>query len=286
MVVFVGDPGVDDAVALGVLACHGVDLELVVATAGNVDVEPAATVAARLVAALALTGPVQAARQSALVRRPEREGRDLTVHGSDGLGGQVDRLPAAPVAGDLQPALLHHADVFACGPLTAVAEAMDAGAMPTRVTWMGGGLQRGNTTAHAEFNAWCDPAAVDRVLCSGVPVDVVPLDVTTQVHLGSNDLARWRGTSLVGTVLADAYDAMIGRGDPVPHDAVAAVAWLQPELFDWSAQPLRCDTSSTPTRGALVTGEAGSSDEVVRAATGVDASAVRDVIVRAIAALP
>jgi inosine-uridine nucleoside N-ribohydrolase len=283
MVVFVGDPGVDDAVAIGVLAEHGVDLELVVATAGNVDVEPAATVAARLAGALGLRCPVRAARGSRLVRRPHREGRDLKVHGDDGLGGQVDRLPSAPEAADLRHDGLAGAEVFACGPLTVVAEALDAGTVPTRITWMGGGLEGGNTTVAAEFNAWCDPEAVDQVLTSGVPVDVVPLDVTTRVHLGAVDLDRWRG-SLVGSVLADAYGAMIGRGEPVPHDAVAAVAWLQPELFEWSSRPLRCDTTGTATRGALLSGDP-SATSATRVAVDLDVAEVHRRIVDAIAAL-
>lgn len=281
MQVFVGDPGVDDAVALAVLAAQGVDLSLVVATAGNVDVGVAAEVASRVVQALETRWPVQVARRSRLVERPPREGREVKVHGDDGLGGQVHHLPAADDPPDLDAALLRGADLFACGPLTAVAEAIDAGHTPERICWMGGGLEAGNTTERAEFNAWCDPAAVDRVLTSGVPLAIVPLDITRQVQLDDRDLERWTG-SAVGLVLARAYEAMVSFGEAVPHDAVAAVAWLRPDLFEWREHRLRCPMATGEERGALRPGDGGPPSLV---ATTCDAVAIRELIVASVESL-
>ena len=283
MTVFVGDPGVDDAVALALLAAEDVDLDLVVATAGNVGVAAASTVASRLVQALGTGWEVQAARASRLLERPQRPGRDLKVHGEDGLGGQVDRLPPAPVPSELDGRALAGAEVFACGPLTAVAEAIEIGQHPARITWMGGGIEGGNTSAHAEFNAWCDPEAVDAVLASSIPLTIVPLDVTRRVRLDREHLARWRG-SPVGGILAADYEAMIGRGDAVPHDAVAAVAWLHPALFGWQEMALRCATTAGPTRGMLAaTTASGRVPSLV--ATECDVAAVTEWIVGAVATL-
>lgn len=283
MKVFIGDPGVDDAVALAVLAAASVDLDLVVATAGNVGVSAASTVASRLVQALGTGWEVQAARASRLLERPQRPGRDLKVHGDDGLGGEVHRLPPAPEPADLDDRALAGAEVFACGPLTAVAEAIEVGQRPARITWMGGGIEAGNTTAHAEFNAWCAPEAVDTVLVSRIPLTIVPLDVTRQVRLDREQLARWHG-STVGGILAAAYEEMIGRGDAVPHDAVAAVAWLHPGLFGWQEMTLRCETASGPSYGVLASTTA--PDRLPSlVATECDVIDVTERIVAAVAAL-
>lgn len=287
VVVFVADPGVDDALALGVLVAHDLAPSLVVATAGNVDVDVAAAVASRLVVALGLRCPVQAGRQLSLTRRPHPPGQDHAVHGDDGFGGRLDDLPLASEPDDFDPTALHGVDVFASGPLTAVAAALDAGAEPERVLWMGGGICGGNITAAAEYNAWCDPAAADRVLTSGVPIQVVPLEVTTQVRLDHDDMARWSTASASGALLSGACTTMLERGEAVPHDAVAAVAWFAPELFDWEPRHVRCESTGEHTRGALVVDRRPrAEDGPIRVAVDVDDVAVRRAIVDAIASLP
>jgi inosine-uridine nucleoside N-ribohydrolase len=287
MPVFIGDPGVDDAIALGVLASQGAPLPLVVATGGNVDVDAAAVVAAGVAATLGLDVPVQAARTLGLTVRPPAEGEEEPPHGADGFGGHAGALPTGRPAADFTPAALRGADVFASGPLSAVAAALEDSAVPRRVLWMGGAICGGSFTAAAEFNAWCDPVAADRVLSSGVPVDVVPLEATTPVRLDQGDLRRWAGASPSARVLAAAAGARLARGAAVPHDAVAAVAWLAPELFEWEARTVRCEPAGRHTRGALVVDRRGPPGGTsTRVAVDVDAAAVRRLIVDSIAALP
>lgn len=196
-------------------------------------------------------------------------------------------LPHAPAAEDFQPHLLDTTDVFASGPLSAVSAAIEAGAVPSRVMWMGGAIGGGNITAAAEFNAWCDPSAADLVLTSGVPVDIVPLDVTTRVRLARSDIERWNGASLTANILGAAFSAMLDRGESTPHDAVAAIAWLAPDRFAWESHHVRCETSGTHTRGALIVdrrpwGAQGST----QVAVDIDDIAVRRQIVESIASLP
>ena len=45
---------------------------------------------------------------------------------------------------------------------------------------MGGSTERGNHTPTAEFNTFADPEALDVVLCAGVPVRMVGLNLTHQ----------------------------------------------------------------------------------------------------------
>lgn len=302
MTVLVGDPGVDDAIALAVLAGSGAPPRLVVASAGNVDVDTAAEVAARMAAALALPGRVEAARGLHVPPRLHGPGEE-PIHGSDGLGGQLASLPAAPVPPDHEPAALADAAVLATGPLTAVSAAIEAGHRPSRVLWMGGAVRTGNATATAEFNAWCDPVAADALFTSGIPTSVVPVDITRQVRLEDRDLARWRAAGPVAAVLADAFAAMTSRGERTPHDAVAAVAWRHPQLFTWEPRHIRCDAGTERLRGTLLvepsevpsgpgsaTVTSGTHEwsettpPLVLLATAVDATAVHDAIVEAVAA--
>ncbi|MGZ3568086.1 MAG: nucleoside hydrolase, partial [Thermodesulfobacteriota bacterium] len=52
------------------------------------------------------------------------------------------------------------------------------------VTIMGGAVRtKGNITPQAEFNIFSDPLAAKIVLESGLPITLVPLDVTHQVYL-------------------------------------------------------------------------------------------------------
>jgi purine nucleosidase len=56
---------------------------------------------------------------------------------------------------------------------------------------MGGAIRYdGNTTPLAEYNTYCDPHAAHIVFHSGLPITLVPLDVTYQVVFTSDDLAR------------------------------------------------------------------------------------------------
>lgn len=305
MTALVCDPGVDDAIALAVLAGSGAPPRLVVASAGNVDVDTAAEVAARMVAALALPSRVEAARGLRIPPRLHGPGEE-PFHGSDGLGGQLASLPVAPTPSDHDPAALADAAVLATGPLTAVSAAIEAGHPPSRVLWMGGAVRAGNATATAEFNAWCDPVAARVLFASGIPTSVVPVDITRQVRLDDRDLARWRAAGPVAAVLADAFAAMTSRGERTPHDAVAAVAWLHPELFTWEPHRIRCDTGTERLRGTLLVepfessgnpgnpgnpgdpGDTGEQAEAaqppVQLATTVDVAAVHDAIVEAVAA--
>src|SRR2546422_5482833 len=52
---------------------------------------------------------------------------------------------------------------------------------------------QGNTTRYAEFNAWCDPEALDLVLKAELPTELVGLDVTRQAVLAPHEITRQIG---------------------------------------------------------------------------------------------
>jgi pyrimidine-specific ribonucleoside hydrolase len=253
------DPGIDDAVALAVLVGLGAPPDLVVAVPGNVGLEATTRNAVGLAGLLGLDVPVRTFADAPSRALPE--GKRAT-HGEDGLGGVAGRLPAGPPPSPLDLHELPH-ELLVTGPLSCAAAAPSV----ERLVWMGGGLTGGNVTPIAEFNAWCDPEATDRVLAAGVPTQVVPLEITRQVPLTDDHVDELARGSDVARLVADALRA---RDWPAVHDAVAAVAWIHPELFTWEPMALRCEPS-----GALVPADGRPPVEV---AVEVDVDAVRALI--------
>lgn len=272
------DPGIDDAVALAVLAGRPgpAGLAAVVAGAGNVPAPVAWRNAAGSAALLGLDLPVHRGSTHTLDGEPITRGP--SSHGPDGVGGLAARLPAVgdPPAADWPPL---PADVIATGPLTDVARALRAGARVGRVVWMGGSVAGVGAVdpVGGEFNAAADARAADEVLASGVPVHVVPIEVTVQVPLHADDVAPWRSGPPAARLCAALVDRR--REDRWPvllHDPVAVVAATEPPLFRWEARAVRCDPD-----GSLV--DAGDPDRPrVAVAVSVDAAAVRERIVTAV----
>lgn len=244
------DGGLDDALALGVLTGLRVPLAQVVANEGSLGVRATAGITRRLLVTLGNQVPVRLGSGTGLLG-PYPDGRD-PFHGPDGFGGRAHSLAAAPIPAE--PAAELAGVVFCGAALTCVALALAAGAAITEVVWMGGAVAvGGNMTAAAEFNAWMDPPAADLVLASGVPVRMVPLDVTEQFAWADAELTALRDTGRAGSVLADAISFVVDRdGSYVPHDAVTVLAMVAPELFEWQARQVRCEPKGEFSTGATV----------------------------------
>jgi purine nucleosidase/pyrimidine-specific ribonucleoside hydrolase len=277
--VFVGDPGIDDAIAWAVAAAHpACRAEAVVAGVGNVDARVAWRNAVGLADLVGWHVPVGMGAATALDgHRPPRA--DDPVHGPDGLGGSSGRL-AQPQGEPPDGLPLVRGSVVATGPLTDVARAVRAGQPVEQVVWMGGSLDgRGNVSPTAEFNAWADAGAADEVLASGLAVTVVPLDVTRQIRLLPVDIERWAAGPPVARFCAD-IGAYRMRHDGAPlHDPVAIIALVEPELFRWEHVAVRCETDGDRRGSLMVTIASGPQGPTVRVATAVDAAAVHDRIV-------
>lgn len=200
------DPGIDDALALllafGSPACS---VEAITTVAGNVEVGLCTRNAGRIVAAARpVRQPVIVAGASKPLARPLVTAGHY--HGADGLG---DAFPPEPFAGPeagrapepgasraiIEAARRHRGmlTLVAIGPLTNIALALghDAAALAEigRLVVMGGALDvPGNVTPAAEFNMHVDPEAAARVLAAGLPLDLIPLDVTRRVVLARAEL--------------------------------------------------------------------------------------------------
>jgi purine nucleosidase/pyrimidine-specific ribonucleoside hydrolase len=265
------DPGLDDALAIGLaVARPEIDLLAVTTVGGNADVRHCTTNALRL---LGLYGapevPVAEGSAGALfgavVRAPE-------IHGEAGIGRTT--LPAAAAtarpegAVDLIASILraHPEPVVLApiGPLTNIALLIrthpELLSRIAHVCLMGGSIGDGNTTASAEFNVYADPEAAAIVFQSGLPITMMGLDVTHQAVLRTPALERFRSLGTAsGAIAAELIDYALARegqwyGTPrmSVHDAVAVAHLAIPDLVDVAEYDVQVDTGDGPARGRTV----------------------------------
>jgi len=194
------DVGVDDALAL-ILAFHSPELDVKAITGVNGNV-PLNQVFENIQKVLSL---IQPQHKPPIARGADQplKGKSVyahSVHGKDGLGGaKIERKEGEEWweifpgrADELITKMAHQypneLTLIATGPLTNLALALQNDWEGMRklkeVAIMGGAVRtKGNITPDAEFNVFVDPLAAKRVFESGLPITLVPLDVTHQVTL-------------------------------------------------------------------------------------------------------
>ena len=176
-------------------------------------------------AARPMLGAVETAEHILGPRGMPTRGRRLAT-GKSGLPPALPALAAWMETGG---------PILALGPLTNLATVMLAYDIPPpAIVWMGGSLGRGNHTAHAEFNAFCDPLALAILLDRGADLTMIDLEACRRVHLTEADLA---GVSdpLMADLLGGYLDIGLtrGRDHMAIYDPVAAAAACATDLFSF-----------------------------------------------------
>ncbi len=263
------DTGVDDALAL-MLALRSPELEVLGITTvhGNASV---ARCTANTLLVLEILGapaiPVVEGAAAPLTRVPFTAAE---VHGADGLGGVTPRYPA-PTRQARQGAadfLLEMVRQFpgeltliATGPLTNVAKAIqrDAGEMRRLrgLTAMGGAIRvPGNVGPTTEFNFAVDPEAAAIVVAAGLPLLLVPLDVTERVVLSRGMVDGFSGGGHLRPFVREVTAATMafhreheGVDGMFLHDPLAVGIVLDPSLV--RGQPMAVGVEC---RGELTAG--------------------------------
>ncbi len=206
------------------------------------------------------------------------------VHGSDGLGDVTKlngpdgsrsypdpelRLATASAVDLIINLACQHPNelvLVALGPLTNIAKAMDKNPNHMRnikeIVLMGGAFETyGNVTTTAEFNIFVDPHAAQRVLDFGVPITLVPLDVTHRVMLKSERLKAECGvrSDRLAKFLRDATRVSMayhhqreGFDGIYIHDALPIGLIARPDLFDTADAFVQVETSGQLTQGMTI----------------------------------
>jgi len=263
------DPGVDDALAfLLALASPEVQLEALTITHGNVTLE---TGVRNALAVLELTGAahIPVVRGASLPLVGPLRASDV-AHGASGLGEA--RLPepcTQPIPGHAIDFLIERClaepgeiSIFPIGPLTNIALAIRkeprfAGAVRELVI-MGGAIREGgNVTPQAEFNIHTDPHAAHIVFHSGIPITLVPLDVTHKCILYRTQIETLGGQkSPLIEFLRDATATYInftkektGLDGCALHDPLTLAAVFSPDLLTLEEHSVDVDISGGVSQG-------------------------------------
>lgn len=268
------DPGQDDAVAiLFALGAHDqLDLRAITTVAGNVPLSLTSK-NARIVLGWANRTdlPVYAGCPRPLVRELVTA---ENVHGKTGLDGVPLDEPKAELAKDhavdflidtLRNAPEKRITLCLLGPMTnlAVALIQDPGIRRgvKEVVLMGGAYHtRGNVTPAAEFNIYVDPHAAAIVFGSGIPIVVLPLDVT-QKALSTmprvkrlEDLGNRVGKLISAILVSHArreIEELGSSGGPL-HDPCVIAYLLAPSLFSGRHVNVAVETQGEFTLGETV----------------------------------
>lgn len=267
------DPGQDDAVAI-LLALASPELEVlgITCVAGNVPL-PLTSKNARVVCELAgrTDVPIYAGCDRPLARELVTA---EYVHGKTGLDGIELPAPQMPLQEQhavdfLIETLRDHpaGSVTLCplGPLTNIATALrrapDIAEKIAEIVLMGGAyFEVGNTTPAAEFNIHVDPQAAEIVFTSGVPLVVMPLDVTHQALTTRARVEAFRNLGTrVGHAVASWTDfferfdmAKYGSEGAPLHDPCVIAYLLKPDLFTGRHINVEIETTSELTMGMTV----------------------------------
>jgi purine nucleosidase len=268
------DPGIDDAVAILLALAAPEELEVlgIVAVAGNLPLTQTERNARRV---CELAGraeiPVYAGCARPMLRPlataehihgetardrlllPEPTMAPQALHGVDFL---VETLRAAE-AGTITVCVL--------GPLTNIAMALVkapevAGKIGELVIMGGACFELGNVTPAAEFNIHVDPHAAAIVLDSGIPITMMPLDVTHQLLTTAPRIAALRALdNRCGRAVAALLASFERRRRPkfgtratALHDPSVIAYLLNPALFRGREVNVAVETQSPLTIGMTV----------------------------------
>jgi purine nucleosidase len=268
------DPGQDDAVAvmLALASPDEIEVDAVLTVAGNVSLEQTSR-NALMVLELAERAdvPVYAGCASPMRRVHVAA---MHVHGPTGLDGPSLPTPTTPLQNQhgveflvdtLLGAEVGTYTLCALGPLTNIATALvrapEIAPRLREIVMMGGAyFEVGNITPAAEFNIYVDPEAADIVMRSGVPITMLPLDVT---HRALATRARLERIGSLGNRSGKAVSDMLyfsqrfdlnkygWEGAPM-HDPCVIACLLKPELFSGRTINVSIETVSELTRGMTV----------------------------------
>jgi purine nucleosidase len=304
------DPGIDDAVAILLALAAAEELEVlgIIAVAGNLpltqternarrvcelagraDIPVYAGCARPMLRPLATAEHIHGETARDRLLLPEPTMALQAQHGADFL---VETLRAAE-AGTIT--------VCALGPLTNIAMALikapEVAAKISELVIMGGAcFELGNVTPAAEFNIHVDPHAAAIVLGTGIPITMVPLDVTHQLLTTAPRLAALRALdNRCGRAVAALLASFERRRQPkfgthatALHDPSVIAYLLNPTLFQGREVNVAIETESPLTLGMTVVdwwGVTGRKPNA-RLMTKVDVGGLYDLLTQRLARLP
>jgi purine nucleosidase len=229
-------------------------------------------------------------------RRPLKRPLEVAAetHGESGLG--YAELPPAGVILDFVKSLdrllveqPQPVTLVTLGPVTSLALVLRQDPELVRakvarhIAMIGNVAAQGNTTRYAEFNAWCDPEALDIVLRAELPTEMVGLDVTRQLVLTPSEVtrlahagapqARWIQDAL--RFYIEFHKRHEGLDGCIVNDVLPIAELVKPGALTFEEERLVVDLEEGEHRGHTRVDPGGAR---VKVATRVDVALVRPLL--------
>ena len=163
-------------------------------------------------------------------------------HGRNGLGNvqikhsdrNIDPLPACDKLYEAAKLCPGELIVVTVGPETNLALSFnkypDLPSLLKKIVIMGGTITTGNVSAYAEANIWHDAEAAKIVFASGVPFDMIGLNVTRKAPLKQSIFDGLTVRQEVKDVMSE---LITFRNEESMHDAIAFASLINDEIFTW-----------------------------------------------------
>jgi inosine-uridine nucleoside N-ribohydrolase len=233
---------IDDAFALA-LVLNSPELDLVGVTTVSGNAEARARLAARLLEDAGRQDvPVVAGAPGQFIPSPQcllaenfKSPSLLPVKAEDFMNSEAERHPGQMV-------------IVAIGPLTNVAAFLKKYPRNAKeikqIVLMGGSIERGyaeGSKPEAEYNIRSDPGAAQTVFSSGVPILMVPLDVTAMLKLDAE--ARHRVFTHLTPITNDLtlLYHLWNNETPTLYDPMAVAEFLDPSLCETRQMAIEVD---------------------------------------------
>lgn len=288
------DPGIDDflCIALGCVYHDKLDLRAVTTIGGN---HRTAITTRNALDIVSLFGrpevPVARGSDSFLC---EPFGRPATkFHGENGIGNvtlphstrPLDPLPAWDKLYESAKALNGELVLVPVAPLTNLALALqkhpDLPRYIKRIVLMGGSLDHGNISPFAEANIGHDAPAAAAVFDSGIPIDMVGLNVTRTCPIRRELFDEFENSPRRDIVQLMRTLIDFRSGEPM-HDAIAISTLIDERLATWREGTVRVETQDVERRGQTVfrEGSGGRHRVAVAVDTGRFEAVLRELLTR------
>ncbi|MBP2057563.1 purine nucleosidase/non-specific riboncleoside hydrolase [Lactobacillus colini] len=258
------DPGIDDVAAMTIsLFDKEIDLRMIVATWGNVELKYTLQNALGLETFLHTRVPVVRGANQPLVRPAISA---ASVHGKTGIAGyEFKNFDQSLLKPGLAATLMHEEiqtspekiTLMGIGPLTDYAllfkQYPEDLAKIEKIVIMGGNIGHGNHSPFAEYNIAGDPEAAQVVFQSGIPIQVAPLEIGNQAHVTSEQLDRVKACGEVGQMLYSMFANIHetdGSNQIKIYDPTAVGILVRPDLYTFKPAHVEIELAGKFTAGA------------------------------------
>lgn len=270
-IIYDGDPGIDDALAILLALKSGeVKLEAITTVAGNATLDKTTDNVLKILE-LVKCEHIPVAR--GIAKPLLQELRTSEAHGEDGLGNtylpspKIEPQPINAVNKIITEIMNNPNEITVVtgGPLTNLAVATILEPLikdnVKEVIVMGGAISvPGNVTPHVEFNIYSDPEAAKIVFQSELPITLVPLDVTMKTLLTPEHLAEIEEThtpvaefagKAITYYMNSASEAINRSGCPL-HDPLAIGVAIDRSIIETKEFYVDVETKCEKTRGKTI----------------------------------